>query len=915
MSSLGGERWKVLSPHLDRALEMAPHERGPWLESLAAADPTLAADLRGLLDEYQLLDEGSFLELAGGFAPTMKAGQVLGAYTLESLIGEGGMGSVWLARRNDGRFEGHVAIKFLRAAFVGTSAAGRFRREGNILARLTHPAIAHLLDAGVTEVGQPYLVLEYVEGEHIDRYCDRLALTVDARIRLFVDVLAVISHAHGHLVVHRDIKPSNVLVRSDGQVKLVDFGIAKLLEGDDEGQDAGGTKLTRDGERAMTPQYAAPEQVSGQPVTTATDVYSLGVLLYALLSGHHPFEAPTLSPLELMKAVVDTDPPRPSEAVTSGNDPEANAARRGSTTGKLRRDLRGDLDIIVRRAMKKKPAERYRSVDAFADDLRRYVTQQPILARPDSLAYRAVKLVQRHRALAAVIALAIVATLTGLGVALWQANEARQQRDRALHLLARSDALTEFFQFLLNDAGPPDQPLTIGAMLARSESLINNEFAAHPEHQAAILSVEAGYYATLGDAADAEARRRRAQSLAAGSSDRDLRAGIDCQHGYVLSLLGKVDEGVREIERVLAGPPPSPLLAANCYQSRAYIAQNQSDGAAADTFARAAQEALVRADRKYPSMEASVLADRGYAQQLLGRINEANHFYSQAVAQMTALGRERTPGALTIRNNWGIAILSSGDIKRAVAVYEDAIRAAEARDKGSRPPAFLIGNLAKALELAGRYPEALKYYEDAASIGRAAGRKDSLAFALINQAVVHVELGNAPRAEALIEESRVALGGTIPNGPPALAVLAIRGRIALMRGQLEDARRMLNDVIATHLRQGRANASVVMTRLYLADIALRVKRPDEAATLAQTALDEAQALQGGIRYSNRTGLSYLSLAEARFAEGKADEARQALSSALEHLNEALGLEHPATRRAIALGAALNPPAAPRSAPS
>src|SRR5262245_57560106 len=310
MPGLGGERWKVLSPHLDLAFEMTLQERGPWLDRLACDDPTLAAELRGLLDEHQLLGEGKFLEQTVSVVNLgARPGQTLGAYTLESLVGEGGMGSVWRARRSDGRFEGAAAVKFLRAAQISASAAERFRREGSILARLTHPSIAHLLDAGVTSIGQPYLVLEYVEGEHIDRYCDRLALNIEDRIRLFLDVLSAVSHAHGHLVVHRDIKPSNVLVRHDGQVKLVDFGVAKLLE-TEEGEVADAAALTRDGHTPLTPEFAAPEQVVGQPVTTRTDGYSLGVLLYTLLSGHSPFGERTMSRLELLNAIVDSDPPR-----------------------------------------------------------------------------------------------------------------------------------------------------------------------------------------------------------------------------------------------------------------------------------------------------------------------------------------------------------------------------------------------------------------------------------------------------------------------------------------------------------------------------------------------------------------------------------------------------------------------------
>ena len=740
-------------------------------------------------------------------------------------------------------------------------------------------------------------MLEYIDGEQIDRYCDRLALPVHSRIRLFLDVLSAVSHAHGHLIVHRDIKPSNVLVRADGQVKLVDFGIAKLLEPDEEGAGVQATAVTREGERAMTPQFAAPEQISGQPVTNEH-----GRLL-AWRSVLHPAYRPlSVRGRDGVASRLDEGGGRNRSAAalrcggTSGSDPDGNAARRSSSTGKLRRDLRGDLDIIVQRAMKKKPAERYRSVDAFADDLRRYVNHQPILARADSLSYRAVKLVQRHRALSAVSALAIVSTLAALGFAIWQANEARQERDRALNLLARSNALTEFFEFLLNDAGPPDQPLTIRAMLGRSESLLSNEFASNPEHQAAILGVQGSYYATFGDAADAETRLKRAHTLAAGSADVDLRATIDCRRGYVLSMLGKVDEGIREIDRVLSGPPPSPALTALCYESRAYIAQNQGDGAAADKFSQAAQHALDRSDRPYPSLEATVMADRGYAKQLLGRLDEANRLFSQAVEKLTALGRERTPAALSVRNNWGIAILSSGDIKRALAVYEDAMHAVEARDKG-KAPAYLTANLAKTLELAGRYPEALKLYEDAAQVSRSAGRKDSLAFALLGEAGCTPSLETPTVPKRSIEKARVALGGSIPSGPPALAVLQLSGRIALLRGKLAEAKRTFGEVVAAHMRQGRANPTVVMTRLYLADIALQSGQPDEAATLSQQALEEAQVLQGGIRHSNRTGMSYLWLAEARLAQGQTDSARHSLTSALEHLQETLGPNHPATQRA------------------
>jgi serine/threonine protein kinase len=397
------DRWQAVSPYLDELLELEAGARAARLAQVRAAQPALAADLATLLAEHGALVEAHFLDVPVAFAgadpDAALAGQAVGSYTLETRLGQGGMGSVWRARRSDGRFEGTVAVKLLNAALVGRAGGERFRREGSILARLTHDHIARLLDAGVLPTGQPYLVLEHVEGEHLDRYCDGRGLDVEARVRLFLDVVAAVAHAHASLVVHRDLKPSNVLVRADGQVKLLDFGIAKLLE--DETQPGDATRLTREGGWALTPAYAAPEQVTGGPVTTATDVYALGVLLYELLAGRHPAGAALRSPADLVKAIVDTEPLRLSDAVAAGpaegDEGGAIGRPRRATPERWRRLLQGDLDTIVAKALKKRPAERYGSVTALADDLRRYLNHQPIGARPDTAAYRARKFARRHR--------------------------------------------------------------------------------------------------------------------------------------------------------------------------------------------------------------------------------------------------------------------------------------------------------------------------------------------------------------------------------------------------------------------------------------------------------------------------------------------------------------------------------------
>lgn len=427
-------RWPTLSPLLDELLDLDPAARAARLAQLRADDADLADDLAALLARQDVSQHADFLAapalsaLASAATQDLTPGQTLGAYTLEREIGRGGMGSVWLARRTDGRFEGQVAIKFLSDGLLGHGDAGRFAREGQILARLAHPNIARLLDAGVAPDGrQPYLVLEYIDGQAIDVYCRDRDLDTTARVRLFLDVLAAVAHAHNRLILHRDLKPSNILVTGAGEVKLLDFGIAKLLDktgttgpGGPAVDDA--TELTKRAGRVFTPQYAAPEQVQDGDVTTATDVYALGVLLYVLLSGEHPTAgaATEATPLGRLRAVVEAEPKKLSEAV-----------RVAQGNGRKSRELRGDLDTIVAKALKKAAAERYANAAALSDDLRRWLADEPIQARPDGRLYVAAKFVRRHRIGVATTTGATLALAVGLGVAIWESREAQYQRAQA----------------------------------------------------------------------------------------------------------------------------------------------------------------------------------------------------------------------------------------------------------------------------------------------------------------------------------------------------------------------------------------------------------------------------------------------------------------------------------------------------
>jgi eukaryotic-like serine/threonine-protein kinase len=421
MSPLTHDQWQEVSPYLDEVLEIAPEQRSAWLLSLSKKDTRLASLIQALLDDQQQLKQEGFLETSALPHSAGLAGQKIGAYTLVSQIGQGGMGSVWLAQRSDGRFDRQAAVKFVNIALTSRVTEERFKREGTILGRLIHPHIAQLLDAGVSSDGRPYLVLEYVDGVTIDRYCDEHKLDVEARIRLFLDVLSPVAEAHANLVVHRDIKPSNVLVSNDGQVKLLDFGIAKLLAQDES---AAETMLTMGADGPLTPLFAAPEQVTGGTVTTATDVYALGLMFYLLLTGQHPVGTSARSPAELLKAIVELEPPRASAVVLTA---ASGAEKRSTTPEKLSRQLRGDLDTILGKALKKNPQERYASVTAFADDLQRYLKHEAISVRPDTFAYLAIKFARRNRVGVALTSVALAAIVAGSAVAIYQARIAERR--------------------------------------------------------------------------------------------------------------------------------------------------------------------------------------------------------------------------------------------------------------------------------------------------------------------------------------------------------------------------------------------------------------------------------------------------------------------------------------------------------
>jgi serine/threonine-protein kinase len=532
--------WAALNRLLDEALDLPVPERAQWIETLASEFDGIKPRLRALLARGELAETGDFLntlpkldlapgDLAQASARGEQPGDEIGAYRLLRELGSGGMGVVWLAERTDGLINRPVALKLPHGAWKRAGLAERMAREREILATLTHPNIAHLYDAGLTPDGQPFLAIEYVEGRRIDVYCSEQGLDVKARLKLFAQVAKAVAYAHGKLVVHRDLKPANILVSADGQARLLDFGIAKLL---DEGQ-AKETRATELSGRALTPDYASPEQILGEPLTIASDVYSLGVILYELLSGHRPYKLQRDSRGALEDAIVAADPAQPSDA--------ADAASRKS--------LRGDLDTIVLKALKKKPAERYPTVHALLDDIERYLDARPVLAQPDSRWYRSRKFVARNKLAVSAGAAVFAAVLIGAGIAVWQARVAISEK-------ARAEEVQAFIEAVFREADPMQSEGKLSAvdLLLQAERRLSERRDAAPVLTVQMLAIIGESLFGLQENEQSARVIEQALRLQDSMPDADplLTARLHLALSESREMMGRVDEAVAELTKTFA---------------------------------------------------------------------------------------------------------------------------------------------------------------------------------------------------------------------------------------------------------------------------------------------------------------------------------------------------------------------------
>ena len=954
------ERWRRLSPLLDALLEQEPPVRAESLASLRAEDPQLADDLEELLRLEQ--DSDDFLnEPVVPPMPGLRGGSVVGPYRLERMLGEGGMGQVWLAQRDDGLYQRRVALKLLRPGLADPNLRLRFTRERQILARLEHPHIARLLDAGISSDGQPYLALEYVEGEPLTDWCRAHALTLDARLHLFQQVCRALSHAHANLIVHRDLKPSNILVTPLGEVRLLDFGIAKLLDSPE-----GAPEHTRTGVRAFTLHYAAPEQLRAEPVTTMTDVYALGMVLFELLADARPYRLKRQSDAEWEDAILHADPQRPSQALQRAAEVETD--RDGALALRRRgRMVAGDLDNIALKALAKRPEQRYASVEALGQDVQRFRDGKPVLARPQRLGYRIGKYVGRHRwALATAALIALV--LTGaMAIVAWQAQAALRQANRA-------QAMQDFVVGLIEQAGNASATgqLDLHALLDTGLQRVDRELVRQPEARAELYGVIARLRMGLGDYRKARELLERQAGLVGGLRDPPpallLSAASDL--GRVRRLQGDAAGCIAAMnpraDLARKRQDQMPLPAADFYSQlgRCHRAVGQRD-AARLLFQRA-----LELRRNVPDADAMVvenLIDLANLQADAGDTAQALEGYRGALAELrtyagsrhplaidlerTLCSIERAQGRLAAAEEYCRSALATGlelhgthhratlDARRQLAaLHVDLGRYAEAEAEFRQSRKWLVerlgpdhveiarddNSLAITLWERGRTREALAMLDHALGILRAAPRPNSHAGVLFNKAMILHESGDDAGALPLLEQARRLRVAELHAGHPLVGDTdRLAGEVHAALGHAAQAEAALRSAVRL-TRSGYGDGHPHSRR---ARISLAHWRTDAGGAAAADALRDLDALAGLPGADAESAkLRWRARAYAAQARCRTPADAPAAHAALRDLSAELAVSLPeggelvreAARIAAACGAPFTPeartPAPARSAP-
>ncbi len=939
MHAISPERWQRLASILDDALDLPPEARAAFLDTACGGDPALRTEIEALIAADEAA--GGFLDdSAADFAATLLEdiervtagpdpafGQSVGPYRLVGALGQGGMGMVYLAERADGQFEQQVALKLIRPGMDRREILRRFLQERQILARLQHPGIARLLDGGMTEEGQPYFAMEYVEGEPVTAYCDAHRCDLDARLHLFLDIAEAVAFAHRNLVVHRDLKPSNILVTEDdtgragegvSRVKLLDFGIAKLLHKDDAEETLIETQM---GLRVMTPEYAAPEQARGDPVTTSTDIYALGVVLYELLTGHRPYAFERRSAGEMERVICETEPPRPSAAAAHPEEvrrprgetetitPEAVAAARGTSPDRLRRRLAGDLDTIILKALCKEPHRRYANVEAFIEDVHRHLAGLPVEARRGAVGYRARKFVRRHRVGVVTAAAAVVLLLAGLVGSLWQAQALRREADR-------TEAVTEFLVDIFEVASPDTMSIdeiTARDFLNRGALLVEGSLAEEPDLQAEVMGVLGDIHAKLGSFDEARSLFEQALVLRehAHGPDHPVVAANMYALGDLALSMGDYDEAERFARASLATRRASRgERAPETAESLALLAQVLHRQGDFDESARLFGEALaltraVHGDEH--EQVAAVLSNFAIVRQRQGDYEAAEALAREALAiREVALG-ERHTETMTSANNLAVILRRRDRLDEAEVLFRQVLAFdTERLGEGHPNTATVTNNLANVLRERGKYGEAEPLYRQVLAADLKAFGPGHRYVALVkhNLAAIKRSMGDYDEAERFARESLDLYRAIHGDAHPSVGISSTGlADVLRERGRLEAAEPLYEQAVAV-LRSASDDPDALATALLGQGQLLDAQgRGGEAEAL----LRESLRLR-----DTALGADHVRSAEARVALGaclgrlgQVEAARALLDAGYATLRARRGDGHPLTRQARLALAALD----------
>ncbi len=882
-----------------QALGRPPESRDRFLADACGDDRALFAEVVSLLAAADRSD-GYFERLSGRIGLSALAAhraslpedRVIGHWRIDRIIGRGGMGSVYLAERADEQFEQKAALKILPIGLTSELSRTRFLTERQILADLEHPNIARIIDGGVTEEGTPYFVMDYVDGAPIDAWCDERNLDVSARIRLFLGVLAAVSHAHAHLVVHRDLKPSNVLVDREGHVKLLDFGIAKLLRAE---ADATRSASTQEYGVMLTPEYAAPEQLLGGTVTTATDVYALGLMLYELLSGSSARQSGDADSFASLVRAATRDPPKASTVVSL-------AERRGTSGRTLRRLLRGDLDNILQKALSTDADERYATANEFAADLKRYLGGEPVTAMPPTLGYRAQKFVARHRGGVATTLLTLIALIGSLVVATSQMIEARQQRDIAVYQQQRALASNEFLMLLLGEIGPDGEPLSLGELLDHGVGMLEQSFGEeYPFLGRMYLDIAAGYF-SLGKTEAMLDLLGRAERFGRGHDDDDLLAAALCRSAGLrfrtepARALAQLTEANRLMARLHT---PSLDSAVSCARANAHRLETEGDRLAAIGALQNAVATLE--DSRLASIHSrlNVMNQLGNLHYSNGDRSEALAINARILELMEETGRDRTAGYLINAVNRSVFLQSMGEVRSAFEIRQGLLeRVRELERRGRAPISFMSFYAGSLLRLA-RYEEALEIAIDAFEAARAAGNVNWAAQDELQLGRILIGLGRYDEAGTRLDSAEATFRrASASNDRLIQAVNFARAMLELRRGDVAAARRLIDAELDRLGYPASTSGPGLATALRTAaEIALADGDAASADRYASGAYDLAVRAARDAKLSANVGNALLLRAKARLRQGDAAAASGDLEFAREALANGLGADHPRTAEA------------------